>query len=79
MKIESNLIGPLLQKFFVDYLSNQKRVSPETIGSYRDMFRLLLRFMKEEHRARMRFAPPGRNLIWFWYVCYCCLRRKTAV
>jgi integrase/recombinase XerD len=49
MKNDSSLIGPLLQRFFVDYLCNQKRVSPQTIGSYRDTFRILLIFMKEKH------------------------------
>jgi site-specific recombinase XerD len=49
MKNDTPLVGPLLQKFFLDYLCNQKRVSPQTIGSYRDTFRILLIFMKEKH------------------------------
>lgn len=59
MKNESTLIGPLLQKFFVEYLCNQKRVSPETISSYRDTFRILLHFMKEKYRiepTRLRIS-----------------------
>jgi integrase/recombinase XerD len=59
MKNDSYLIGPLLQRFFVDYLCNQKRVSPQTIGSYRDTFRILLTFMKEKHHiepTRLRIS-----------------------
>ena len=50
MKQNSNLIGPLLQNFFVEYLCNQKRASPQTIASYRDTFRLLLEFIRDNHR-----------------------------
>src|SRR5262244_362629 len=49
MKQDANQIGPLLQNFFVEYLCNQKRVSPQTIASYRDTFRLLLEFMRNKH------------------------------
>ncbi|MEJ2419106.1 MAG: tyrosine-type recombinase/integrase [Exilibacterium sp.] len=34
----------LLQRFFTDRLMQQRQVSPHTISSYRDTFRLLLRF-----------------------------------
>lgn len=37
-------LAPLLQAFFTDRLQKQKQVSPETIASYRDTFRLLLCF-----------------------------------
>jgi integrase/recombinase XerD len=46
MKAQNSLLGPLLQYFFVDYLCTQKRVSPQTIASYRDTFRLLLEFLQ---------------------------------
>jgi len=39
------LVGPLLQVFFTDHLVAQRRLSPETIASYRDTFRLLLQFV----------------------------------
>jgi integrase/recombinase XerD len=39
----SVLVGPLLQSFFTEYLVAQKRLSPQTVASYRDTFRLLLR------------------------------------
>lgn len=37
-------LAPLLEAFFTERLQKQKRVSPETIASYRDAFRLLLVF-----------------------------------
>jgi integrase/recombinase XerD len=42
------LVGPLLLFFFTDYLITQRRVSPQTIASYRDTFRLLLQFVDRE-------------------------------
>jgi integrase/recombinase XerD len=44
----STLVGPLLHLFFTDYLVKQRRVSMQTVASYRDTFRLLLRFIKRE-------------------------------
>jgi len=38
----------LVQKFFTDRLIAQRRVSPHTVASYRDTFRLLLRFAQKE-------------------------------
>lgn len=38
------LVGPLLQDFFVRHLLVHRNVSPQTISSYRDAFRLLLKF-----------------------------------
>jgi site-specific recombinase XerD len=45
----------LLQQFFVDYLIGQRNVSPRTVASYRDTFRLFLHFV-EEHVGR----PPHK-------------------
>ena len=42
------LIGPLLQSFFAQHLLQHKKVSPLTIASYRDTFRLLLLFLKAQ-------------------------------
>jgi integrase/recombinase XerD len=39
----------LVQAFFVEYLLNQKHASPRTLATYRDAFRLLLRFVHETH------------------------------
>lgn len=41
------LIAPHMQAFFAQHLAQQKRVSPQTIASYRDTFRLFLTFVKE--------------------------------
>ena len=46
MKLESTLLGPHLESFFIGYLCNQKRVSQQTIHSYRDTWSLFLRFMQ---------------------------------
>ncbi|MFL9862544.1 site-specific integrase, partial [Paraburkholderia madseniana] len=37
----------LLQDFFVERLMQQRAVSPETISSYRDSFRLFLQFASD--------------------------------
>jgi len=44
----NTLVGPLLQRFFTDYLIAQRRLSPQTLASYRDTFRLLLQFVHRE-------------------------------
>lgn len=41
------VLAGLLQRFFTERLVRQQRVSPHTIASYRDAFRLLLRFAQE--------------------------------
>ncbi len=46
----------LLQSFFTRRLMQQRRASPHTIGSYRDTFRLLLRF------AQARIGKPPSEL-----------------
>jgi len=40
-------LAPLLERFFTQRLINERRVSPHTIGSYRDTFRLLLKFTQQ--------------------------------
>jgi len=40
-------VAPTLQAFFTDRLARQRRVSPQTVASYRDTFRLLLRFVHD--------------------------------
>jgi len=39
--------APLLQTFFVERLMQQRAVSPQTISSYRDTFRLFLEFVQQ--------------------------------
>jgi integrase/recombinase XerD len=48
----------LLQSFFTTRLMTQRRVSPHTIASYRDTFRLLLQFAQK----RIRKAPSQLSL-----------------
>ncbi len=43
----------LLESFFMDRLMRQRQASPHTIGSYRDTFRLLMRYAQQ----RLRKAP----------------------
>jgi integrase/recombinase XerD len=40
-------LSPLLEAFFTDRLLKERQASPNTIASYRDAFRLLLRFAEE--------------------------------
>jgi site-specific recombinase XerD len=40
-------LAPLLQRFFTQRLMQERRVSPHTISSYRDTFRLLLKFTQQ--------------------------------
>ncbi len=44
----SHFIAPHLQAFFADYLCQQRRLSPHTIFSCRDTFRLLLAFLRDQ-------------------------------
>jgi integrase/recombinase XerD len=53
MKSTAPLLGPHLQAFFTEHLTHHKRVSPETIASVRDTFRILLKYM----RARSGIDP----------------------
>ena len=47
-------LAPLLERFFTQRLMQERRVSPHTIGSYRDTFRLFLNFT-QQHRHK----PPS--------------------
>lgn len=50
-------LGTLLQRFFVEYLMNQRGASPRTIAAYRDTFRLFLGF------AELRLAKRPAMLL----------------
>jgi integrase/recombinase XerD len=41
-------LAPLLETFFLNRLIKQRQASPNTIASYRDTFRLLLRFVQQK-------------------------------
>lgn len=48
----SDLFPCVVQRFFCDYLTDQRNVSPRTVASYRDTFRLLLRHLEARtHRS----------------------------
>lgn len=49
----------LVQQFFTHYLVNQRNLSRHTVASYRDTFRLLLRYMEEHHGKQ----PSQLNLM----------------
>src|SRR6266566_3884152 len=55
---DSDSFPRLLQCFFSDRLLAQRKVSPHTIASYRDTFRLLLQFA----RKRLHKAPSQLGL-----------------
>ena len=40
--------GPIVQRYFTDFLSNQRRASPQTIASCRDTLRILFPFVKAQ-------------------------------
>ena len=59
----------LLEKFFTDRLMRQRKVSPHTIASYRDTFRLLLQYTQSHlNKAPSDLlmedldSPPHRRL-----------------
>ena len=45
-------LGPVLQRYFCEYLVSQRDLSQNTIASYRDTFRLLLGFLKRRYRIK---------------------------
>src|ERR1035438_9551109 len=57
MRIEIGF-PPFLESFFTQRLMAQRRVSSHTIASYRDTFRLLLRFVEK----RLHKPPSGLAL-----------------
>src|SRR3954462_14793994 len=57
MRSKTTLAG-LLQGFFTGRLIGQRRVSPHTVASYRDTFRLLLKFAQQ----RLKKEPSKLGL-----------------
>jgi len=51
-------LAPLIQLFFSDRLNRQLQASPNTIAAYRDTFKILLIYLKEQTRKR----PSNLNL-----------------
>lgn len=50
-------LGPLLQRFFLEYLGRQRNSSSATVAAYRDTFRLWLRFISQ------RLGRPPTSLL----------------
>jgi site-specific recombinase XerC len=42
-----SLVAPTMQLFFTKRLAKQRQASPATVRSYRNTFKLLLRFVQE--------------------------------
>jgi site-specific recombinase XerD len=58
--------APLLERFFTQRLMQQRQVSPHTISSYRDTFRLLLKFAQQRlHKppSQLKFEEVDAELI----------------
>ena len=55
MKTTTTSLAPLLERFFTQHLMQQRQASPHTISSYRDTFRLLLKFAQQRLHT-----PPAR-------------------
>ena len=45
-------LAPTMEGFFTERLIGQRRASPHTVASYRDTFRLLLRYLKRTNPGR---------------------------
>lgn len=58
MSSATTSIGPLLQAFFVEHLLQHKHVSPQTIASYLDTFRLLLQYAHK----RLKVEPAALKI-----------------
>ncbi|MCX6915565.1 MAG: tyrosine-type recombinase/integrase [Verrucomicrobia bacterium] len=60
----SNPFPILIERFFTDHLRTQRNVSPLTIEAYSDTFRILLRYLAENHRQtidRLTFRDFGAD------------------
>jgi len=52
MKREGPEFQALIQKFFLQWLMTQRNVSPETVKSYRDTFRIFLKYLEALHKIK---------------------------
>ena len=52
MKQDNKGFQVLLQKFFLTWLIKQRNVSPETIKSYRDTFKLFIKYLECDHKIK---------------------------
>ena len=56
--MKTHALAPYLQRFFTERLGTQLKASPNTIISYRDTFRLLLRYAAEQ----LKKAPTALQI-----------------
>lgn len=59
-------VAPLFEAFFSDRLARQREASPNTVASYRDAIRLLLRFVNDQTGkapSRLDFADLDASMI----------------
>ncbi len=61
MNLKFPELGQCLQRFFRDYLSTQRNLSPATIAGYADTFRLLFRYLRKSHSRRC--APLSLEIL----------------
>jgi len=54
MNTTTTSLASLLERFFTQRLIQQRQASPHTISSYRDTFRLLLKFTDSGYTRRLR-------------------------
>jgi site-specific recombinase XerD len=52
MKRSNQSLPALIQKFFLQWLMTQRNVSPETIKSYRDTFRIYVKYLETVHKIK---------------------------
>ena len=52
MKPDNKSFQVLIQKFFLQWLMAQRNVSPETVKSYRDTFRIFIKHLEAAHKVK---------------------------
>jgi integrase/recombinase XerD len=74
-------LAPLLEAFFTDRLQQQRHASSHTVAAYRDTFRLLLTFAKDEIRtAPSDLALPDLNAPFIVrFLAYLETKRRNAI
>jgi len=62
MTTTTTSLAPLLERFFAQRLMQQRQASPHTISSYRDTFRMLLKFTQQRlHTPPVRLTLEAIN------------------
>ena len=53
MLMKSPDLSEWIQRYFQEYLVRQRNVSPATVAAYRDTFRLLLQYWRQQRRRTL--------------------------